>query len=181
VEQTRAEAAETIRRTLDDAEVTWERPDDDTFVVTLPGTRKLKTTCALKLGRHTLTVTAFVVRRPDENHAAFYRWLLTRNVRLYGVAFSLDKLGDVYLTGRLPVHAVTEDEVDRLLGVVLEAADESFNTLLELGFATSIRREWEWRTERGESTRNLDAFAHLIERAKRAEKPDDQPANQPGE
>ncbi|MCF2526892.1 YbjN domain-containing protein [Yinghuangia soli] len=164
MEQTRAEAAETIRRALDDAEVTWERPADDTFVVTLPGTRKLKTTCALRVGRHSLTVTAFVVRRPDENHEAFYRWLLTRNVRMYGVAFSLDKLGDVYLTGRLPLHAITPDEIDRLLGVVLETSDESFNTLLELGFATSILREWEWRTERGESTRNLDAFTHLIAR-----------------
>jgi hypothetical protein len=163
VQHTRAQAAETIRLALDDAEVTWERPDDDTFVVTLPGTRKLKTTCALKVGRHTVTVTAFVVRRPDENHEAFYRWLLTRNVRLYGVAFSLDKLGDVYLTGRVPLHAVTADEVDRILGVVLEAADDSFNTLLELGFATSIRREWQWRTERGESTRNLDAFTHLLD------------------
>ncbi|HSA52733.1 MAG TPA: YbjN domain-containing protein [Yinghuangia sp.] len=163
MEQTRAEVAETIRRALDDAEVTWERPDDATFVVTLPGVRKLKTTCALGLGRHSLTVTAFVVRRPDENHEAFYRWLLTRNVRMYGVAFSLDKLGDVYLTGRLPLRAVTADEVDRILGVVLEAADESFNTLLELGFASSIRREWRWRTERGESTRNLAAFKHLIE------------------
>jgi len=163
VEQTRAEAADIIRRALDDAEVTWERPADDTFVVTLPGVRKLKTTCALKLGRHSLTVTAFVVRRPDENHEAFYRWLLTRNVRMYGVAFSLDKLGDVYLTGRLPLRAVTADEIDRILGVVLEAADESFNTLLELGFASSIRREWRWRTERGESTRNLAAFKHLID------------------
>lgn len=163
MEQTRVEAAAVIRRALDDAEVTWERPDEDTFVVTLPGVRKLKTTCALKLGRHSLTVTAFVVRRPDENHEAFYRWLLTRNVRMYGVAFSLDKLGDVYLTGRLPLRAITDDEVDRILGVVLEAADESFNTLLELGFATSIRREWRWRTERGESTRNLAAFKHLVE------------------
>lgn len=163
MEQTRAEAADIIRRALDDAEVTWERPADDTFVVTLPGVRKLKTTCALKLGRHSLTVTAFVVRRPDENHEAFYRWLLTRNVRMYGVAFSLDKLGDVYLTGRLPLRAVTADEIDRILGVVLEAADESFNTLLELGFASSIRREWRWRTERGESTRNLAAFKHLID------------------
>ncbi|MDI2131773.1 YbjN domain-containing protein [Yinghuangia seranimata] len=164
MEQTRARAAEAIRLALDDAEVTWERPDETTFVVTLPGERKLKTTCALRVGRHTLSVNAFVVRRPDENHAAFYRWMLARNVRLYGVAFSVDKLGDVYLTGRLPLHAVTAEEVDRLLGVVLETADESFNTLLELGFATSIRREWRWRTERGESTRNLDAFAHLIAR-----------------
>ncbi|NUU23015.1 MAG: YbjN domain-containing protein [Streptomycetaceae bacterium] len=178
MEQTRA-AADTIRRALDDAEVTWERPDDATFVVTLPGTRKLKTTCALKLGRHSLSVTAFVVRRPDENHEAFYRWLLTRNVRMYGVAFALDKLGDVYLTGRMPLHAVTVDEIDRLLGVVLETADDSFNTLLELGFAGSIRREWQWRTERGESTRNLDAFTHLIERTADPEPARRDPADAP--
>ena len=44
-------------------------------------------------------------------------------------------LGDIYLVGRLPLHAVTADEVDRLLGSVLEYADGSFNTILELGFA----------------------------------------------
>jgi hypothetical protein len=47
---------------------------------------------------------------------------------------------------------------------VLTYADESFNTILELGFATSIRKEWEWRTSRGESTRNLDAFRGWLER-----------------
>jgi hypothetical protein len=56
---------------------------------------------------------------------------------------------------------VTPDEVDRLLGAVLSNADEPFNTLLELGFATAIKREWEWRTKRGESTRNLAAFTRL--------------------
>ena len=45
-----------------------------------------------------------------------------------------------------------DDELDRLLGAVLTTADESFNTILELGFASSIRKEWEWRTLRGEST-----------------------------
>ena len=49
-------------------------------------------------------------------------------------------------------------ELDRLLGSVLTYADESFNTILELGFATSIRKEWAWRNLRGESTRNLEAF-----------------------
>jgi len=46
---------------------------------------------------------------------------------------------------------------------VLTYADESFNTILELGFATSIRREWEWRRARGESTRNLEAFRGWLE------------------
>ena len=59
--------------------------------------------------------------------------------------------------------AVTPDELDRLLGSVLTYADESFNTLLELGFASSIRKEWEWRKLRGESTRNLEAFRGWLE------------------
>jgi hypothetical protein len=70
----------------------------------------------------------------------------------------------VYVTGRLPLSAVTEAEIDRLLGQVLEAADGSFNTLLELGFASAIRKEYAWRVSRGESTRNLDAFTNLTQR-----------------
>ncbi|MGW1996897.1 YbjN domain-containing protein [Embleya sp. NPDC001921] len=154
-------AAETVRAALKDAGVEWEQSATNTFVAVLPGTRKLKTAVALTVNAHTLAVSAFVIRHADENHAAFYRWLLERNVRMYGVAFAVDKLGDVYLNGRLPIAAVTTDEVDRILGVVLQAADESFNTLLEIGFATSIRREWDWRVERGESLKNLEAFTRF--------------------
>ena len=35
------------------------------------------------------------------------------------------------------------------------------NTILELGFRTSIEKEWRWRVSRGESTANLAAFTHL--------------------
>jgi hypothetical protein len=41
--------------------------------------------------------------------------------------------------------------------------DNDFNTLLELGFRSSIQKEWEWRVARGESLKNLEAFAHLID------------------
>ena len=161
--RTKDDALALLRSALDEAGVGWEPATTDpyTLVATLPGTRKLSTTCALRVGDHTLSVNAFVIRRPDENHEAVYRWLLERNTRLYGVAYAVDGLGDVYLAGRLPLEALTGDAVDRLLGTVLRWADEPFNTLLELGFATAIRREWEWRTRRGESTGNLAAFAHL--------------------
>ena len=46
---------------------------------------------------------------------------------------------------------------------MLTYADESFNTILELGFASSIRKEWEWRNLRGESTANLEAFRGWLE------------------
>ncbi|MEU6933737.1 YbjN domain-containing protein [Streptomyces sp. NPDC046385] len=156
-----AEIAEIMVDTFKDAELEWESPEAGSYVVKLPGTRKLFTTLSLRIGRHSLSLNAFVVRHPDENEAAVHRWLLERNLKLYGVGYAIDALGDIYLAGKLPLAAVTPQELDRLLGSVLEAADGDFNTLLELGFATAIRREYDWRVSRGESTRNLDAFKNL--------------------
>ena len=62
---------------------------------------------------------AFVCRNPDENHERVYRWLLERNLKMYAVAFAVDRHGDIYLDARLPLAAVTADELDRLLGSVL--------------------------------------------------------------
>jgi hypothetical protein len=160
--------AQIIEQLLKGSELEWERPEPGTYVVTLPGTHKLSTTCSLRVGRHALSLNAFVIRRPDENAEGVHSWLLERNLKLYGVSYAVDSLGDVYLTGKLPLVAVTEDEIDRLLGSVLEAADGSFNRLLELGFASAIRKEYEWRVSRGESTRNLDAFAHLTRPSREA-------------
>ncbi|GAB2870052.1 YbjN domain-containing protein [Streptomyces deserti] len=158
------QAAQVIEGVLKDAELEWESPENGTYVVKLPGTRKLSTTVSLIVGRHSLSLNAFVIRHPDENEPAVHRWLLERNLKLYGVSYAVDQHGDIYVTSRLPLPAVTADEVDRLLGQVLEAADGSFNTLLELGFASAIRKEYAWRVSRGEPTRNLEAFSHLLER-----------------
>jgi hypothetical protein len=156
-----ADAASIIEQVLNEAELEWESPDPGNYVVKLPGTRKLSTTVSLIVGKHSLSLNAFVIRHPDENEAGVHRWLLERNLKLYGVSYAVDRLGDVYVTARLPLSAVTPDGIDGLLGQVLEAADGSFNTLLELGFASAIRKEYAWRVSRGESTRNLDAFSHL--------------------
>ncbi|MFK4112175.1 YbjN domain-containing protein [Streptomyces sp. NPDC002176] len=157
-------AARTVEDALKDAELEWENPGPGSYVVTLPGTAKLSTTVSLLVGRHTLSVNAFVIRHPDENEAGVHRWLLERNLKLYGASYAVDTHGDVYVTARVPLAAVTPEEIDRLLGQILEAADGAFNTLLELGYASAIRREHAWRVSRGESTRNLDAFAHLLDR-----------------
>ncbi|HEU5469795.1 MAG TPA: YbjN domain-containing protein [Actinophytocola sp.] len=154
-----------IRSTLDERELAYQNPQPGRFFVTLPGTKKLQTNCWLIVGRHALLVEAFVCRQPDEAHQDVYRFLLRRNAKLYGVHYTIDQAGDIYLVGRVGLDRISADELDRLLGQVLEAADGDFNTLLEIGFAGSIRREWEWRTARGESLANLAAFAHLVEPA----------------
>ena len=133
------------------------------LVVELPGERRLKTNTILSIGEHSVRVEAFVCRKPDENNEGVYRFLLKRNRRLYGVAYTLDNVGDIYLVGRMALASVDAAEIDRVLGQVLETVDSDFNTLLELGFRSSIQKEWDWRVSRGESLKNLQAFAHLID------------------
>lgn len=156
------EQAAVVEQWLTENEIEFTR-HGASYSFALPGERKLQTPVRLDLGEHALSVHAFVCRRPDEEFERVYRWMLERNMRLFGVAFALDPVGDIYLDARLPLSVVTVEELDRLMGEVLETSDSSFNTLLELGFESSIRKEWEWRQLRGESTKNLDAFRGWLE------------------
>ena len=91
-----------------------------------------------------------------------YRFRYVLN-RMHAAALC-DTLGlFLLLVGLIALESVTADEIDRILGQVLEAVDADFNTLLELGFANSIRKEWAWRVSTGQSLKNLKAFAHLID------------------
>ena len=151
-----------IEEFLDSHDLEYEQKNTDTFLITLPGEKKLQTHCALIVGSHSLSINAFVIRKPDENEADVHAWCLAKNASLFGIAFAINEVRDIFLVGRLPLAAVTDQEIDRLVGSVLQVSDSSFNPLLELGFANAIRREWAWRLSRGESLSNLEAFKHLV-------------------
>jgi len=98
--RTTAQAEATVRAYLEDAGIEWElggRAGE--FVVTLPGEKKLRTVASLLVGDKATSVSAFVVRNPDENHEAFYRYLLRHNLRMPGLAYAIDTSGDVYVKG----------------------------------------------------------------------------------
>ncbi len=147
---------------LESHDLDFEKSGENTFLITLPGEKKLQTHCALVVGDNSLSINAFVIRKPDENAGKVHEWLLAKNASMYAVTFAINEVGDIFLVGRLPLPAVTDVEIDRILGAVLQYSDSSFNPLLELGFATSIRKEWAWRVSRSESLSNLKAFEHLI-------------------
>ncbi|HVF20959.1 MAG TPA: YbjN domain-containing protein [Mycobacteriales bacterium] len=139
---------EVIRVALDDLDLTYERTAPGSFLVTLIGEHRLKTMTWLVVGDHSLRVEAFFMRKPDENEGETYRFLMQRNARMYAVAFSCDALGDVFLSGRVPLAGVSAEEVDRLLGCVLSYSDGTFDAAVQLGFSTSIEKERAWRAKR---------------------------------
>ncbi len=155
--------AAVIRDALVEAGVPFTTPEPDAFLLTLPGERRHRTLVWLLVGDHELLIESFVCRQPDENHAGVYRYLLQRNAKLRTVAYCIDPVGDIHLVGRLGLESLAAAEIDTVLGVVLAASDNDFNPILERGFASSIRREWAWRSATGQSLHNLQAFRRLIE------------------
>ena len=75
---TRAMAIATIEDFLDSHDIDFERNSDSAFFLTLPGETKLQTHCALVVGDHSVSINAFVIRKPDENSEAVHEWLLDR-------------------------------------------------------------------------------------------------------
>ena len=71
---------------LADHELEYDRPSEHTFLVTLPGQTKLATHCALVVGDHTLSINAFVIRKPDENAGDVHAWCMAKNAAMYGIA-----------------------------------------------------------------------------------------------
>ncbi len=126
-----------------------ERAGDSGWFVTLRGERKRVIPAHLVVGEHTLVIESLFMRAPDERAADVYAYLLRRNLRSYLFRFALSDAGDVLLVAVVPVHAVTADELDRLIGALLSTADETFNAALRIGFASYIEREQEWRRRVG--------------------------------
>ena len=86
----RERALAVVTEALDGTGLEWREEGPGRFTVDLPGEKKRQTTTTLDVGEHSVRVSAFVVRHPDENHAGVHHWLLERNARLAGIAFTID-------------------------------------------------------------------------------------------
>ena len=137
-----------VERWLAANDVDAER-EGERWTLMLHGERKRTLGVTLSLGDHTLIVQSFFMRAPDEDIAAVYALLLRRNLRSYTLRFALHPDGDVLLVGVVPLEAVTDVELDRVLGQLLAVADETFDEALRLGFAGYIEREQAWRSASG--------------------------------
>ena len=121
------------------AVVAVERIGDDppAWYVRFAGEAKENYSAEFTLGQRSLHFETYFMPAPQENLEELYRYLLVRNVKLYGMAFSVHRSGGVYIEGRLPNRMVHEpDEIDRILGSLFAYTEEMFTTAAKIGFAS---------------------------------------------
>lgn len=122
-------------------EATAERVKPGFWYVRIPGTARRWIPIELELGERSLKITSHVIVEPEENQAQVYALLLRHNHSADGVAFSFEgREGVICLVGRLPLDRVSEDELDAVAGRIVETTEETFRTILELGFGSRLRR-----------------------------------------
>ncbi|MCX6540666.1 MAG: YbjN domain-containing protein [Actinobacteria bacterium] len=110
--------------------------DDTRWYVRMRGEEKEFTTVWLTLGQRTLRYEAYVMPAPEENIEAVFENLLRRNERLIGVHFAIGVEDAVFLRGDLPLAALSEAELDRAIGSLYATAEQCFQGLLRIGFAS---------------------------------------------
>ena len=118
------------------AAVVRGEPDERRWYVRVRGEAKDVFTVWFTLGQRTLQYETYVMPAPEENHGQFYEHLLRRNRKRYGAAFCIGEEDAVFLAGQLGVAAVTEDELDRILGSLYAAVEQCFRPALRIGFAS---------------------------------------------
>jgi len=111
-------------------------PSERRWYVRVLGESKDIFTIWFTLRQRTLHYETYVMPAPDENHAQFFEHLLRRNRKVNGMSFCIGEEDAVFLAGSLPVHAIDDGELDRILGSIYMYVEQFFLPALRIGFAT---------------------------------------------
>ena len=99
------------------------------------------TTIWLTLRQRTLKYETYFLPEPEENRLQLYEFLLRRNYELVGAQFGIGPENALFLTGELPVHAIDEFELDRVIGSIWEFVERYWDTSLRLGFSSRFAKD----------------------------------------
>lgn len=130
-------------RQLDELEVVQavERgePDERRWFIRVTGESKDVFTIWLQLRQRTLRYETYLLPAPEENAERVYELALRRNHELYGVALTIGEEDALFLRGHLPSEAVTDAELDRVLGSLYSLTERFFRPLLNLAFESRLK------------------------------------------
>lgn len=110
-------------------------PGELRWYVRLHGEQKEYTTVWLTLGQRTLRYETYVMPAPLDNAAEVFEMALRRNERLVGAHFSIGAEDALFLRGELPLVALSEAELDRVIGSLYAYVEQLFPAMIRLGYA----------------------------------------------
>jgi hypothetical protein len=113
--------------------------DELRWYVRMLGEAKEHTTVWLTLSQRTLQYEAYVMPAPLENVDAVYESALRRNERMVGAHFAIGVEDALFLRGELPLVALCEAELDRVIGSLYAYVEQSFPNLIRLGYASHFQ------------------------------------------
>lgn len=120
-----------VERDLESGERRW--------FVRVTGEQKDVFTVWFHLRQRTLHYETYVMPAPEENHAQLFEHLLRRNRKLYGAAFAIGEEDAVFLVGPIADEAVTDDELDRILGSLYGWVEQFFRPAMRIGYASRFK------------------------------------------
>ena len=114
-------------------------PGQRRWYVRMVGEEKAVSTVWFTLGQRLLHCECHFMPAPEENEGRLYEYLLRRNRELTGLRFAIGVEDAVFLVAELPVHAVTETEIDRLLGSFYAYSERWFRPCMRIGYETRFK------------------------------------------
>ncbi|MDQ1403849.1 MAG: hypothetical protein QOG03_2165 [Actinomycetota bacterium] len=114
-------------------------PQRRRWYIRIRGEEKTVTTVWLTLRERTLHYETHFMPAPEENLEACYEYLLRANARLFGMRFAIGDEDAIFLMGQMPVGAVDEDELDRIVGATYAYAEQYFRPAMSIGYASKFR------------------------------------------
>ena len=122
------------------------------------------TTIYFDLHQRSLRYEVYFLPDPPAHHLELYRSLLRRNHDLYGARFSVGPDGDIYVTGRVALEHLTVEELDRVIGVLYELVERSFQSAVRIAYpAAAARRVTPDAGERAATKQIEDGAAEQLE------------------
>ena len=115
-------------------------PELRRWYVRLRGEEKAVITVWLTLRERTLQYETYFMPAPEENVLACYDFLLRVNAKLFGLRFAVGEEDAVYLTGQMPLSAIDDAELDRIVGSAYAYSEQYFGPAMSIGYASRFRR-----------------------------------------
>jgi hypothetical protein len=109
-------------------------PGERRWYLRVHGVEKEVFTVWWTLRQRTLHYETYVMPHPAERRDEVFEFLLRRNAKIYGAAFSIGAEDAVFLGGQLAIEHLDDAELDRILGTLWEWTERTFRPAMRLAF-----------------------------------------------